>query len=398
MTQESSNPFSLWLDMNKNAWDFWSKSVQGGAPAPEEKPPTPPDPFSAFTEGYKKLLSLNPFFPTPAEQQEKPTFAQSLYRQWEDGVRNFIGLIPNQSMKDSYQRFFDSYKFFNDLQNFWNSAFQKLPTDPSGWQEFFNPLAERYQALASNFLQPFTPAFMPDALKQVYDGSLEGLANVQKLVMELYQPIIEGSPELQALFVKAVQGDREAYIEFLRRGGEVYREVTGRLLSTPAMGSNRKLVEKTQKLVDNYIEYVIKASEYSVLFQNAVNSTMEKLVQHLIDLQGTGEYPKTFMEFYKLWSDFNEQAFLDLFATDGFERIMNETVTAGSKFKILYDDFLQDSFQSLPFPNRREMDAVEEEVYKLRKKVKALEKELRVAGEEASPAPRTPRTTRKAAS
>ncbi|MDR1514033.1 MAG: hypothetical protein LBS56_11260, partial [Propionibacteriaceae bacterium] len=105
----------------------------------------------------------------------------------------------------------------------------------------------------------------------------------------------------------------------------------------------------------------------------------------------------TFLEFYKLWSDFNEKAFLDLFASDGFERVMNDTVSAGSRLKILYDDFLQDALEPLPFPNRREMDSVEEELYKLRNKVKGLEKQVKAlaAAKPEAPATTTSRRTSK---
>ena len=387
MPQDSANPFSFWLDMNKTAWDYWSKTAQAAAPSEKAA-----DPFAAFTEGYKNLLAFNPFIPKSAPQVEQPSFMRGFTQQWQDGMRSFVSLIPDQTMRESYQRFFDSYAFFNGLQDFWNNSFQKMPTDPAAWQEFFKPLAERYQSLASTVLQPFTPALMPDMLKSMYDGSMEGVTNVQGLIMDLFKPLMEGSPELQELFLKAAQGDHEAYVEYLRKGGELYREVMSRILSTPAMGSNRRVIEKTGKLIDNYIEYVVKANEYSVMFQDVIATTLEKLTQRLVELQGEGQYPTTFMEFYKLWSDMNEKAFLDLFATDGFEAIMNDTVKAGSKFKILYDDFLQDAFQPLPVASRREMDSVEEEIYKLRKRVKTLEKQLA----EAPSAPRTTTTRRTA--
>jgi len=391
MTQDNSNPFSFWLDMNKNAWDFWNKSAQNVTnPPANEAPAAPADPFAAWTEGYKTLLSMNPFFPTAAAKPEQPSFLKGLSQQWQDGMRNFVSLIPDQSMRDSYQRFFDSYAFFNGLQDFWKTYFQKVPTDAAGWQEFLKPLLEPYQSLASNFLQPFTPAFMPDGLKNLYDGSLEGLMNVQHLVADLFRPVVEGSPELQSLCLKAMQGDHEAYVDFLRKGGEMYRDVMSRVLSTPAMGNNRRVIEKTEQLIDNYIDYVVKANEYSALFQDVVTSAMETLTKTLIDLQGKDEYPTTFLEFYKLWSDTNESAFTELFNTDEFEQIMNETVKAASKFKILYDDYLQDALEPLPIVSRREMDSVEEEVYKLRKRIKALEKQAK-----AEAAPRTTTTTRR---
>ncbi|MDR1513206.1 MAG: hypothetical protein LBS56_06960, partial [Propionibacteriaceae bacterium] len=350
-TQDSPNPFSAWIDMSKNAWDFWSKTVQQAAPPATSAPP-PAQPGAAFGDTFKAMMGWNPFaavqsWPSFNPAQFSPaSFGQGAYQQWADSVRNFTTLIPSQPMKDAYERFFSSYQLFNQLQDYWQKYLQTLPQnplDPAEWTEFFKPISEQYRQVTANILRPFSPAFMPDLLKNAYEGNLESVANVQKLMMELIQPAVDASPELQALWLKFVQGDRDAYIEFLRQAGAAYKEISSRVLGMPAMGGNRKLIEKTQKLLDQYINYMVSANEYSQLFNASLAETMEKLVGHLVDLQNKGESPATFLEFYKLWSDFNEKAFLDLFASDGFERVMNDTVSAGSRLKILYDDFLQDA-------------------------------------------------------
>jgi class III poly(R)-hydroxyalkanoic acid synthase PhaE subunit len=382
------------MDLNKSFWDQWSQGLAPAKKAAEE----PANPFTALYDQYKSIWSWNPFQPVTSSSTDPLSYAQGVYKQWEKGVRDFTQLIPNPLLKDSYDRFLGSYRFFNDLQSFWQQNlenFQKLPKDMAGWVDYFKPLADQYQQMTAPLLEPFAPGFMTDSLKSVYNANMEGLTNVQKLVADLYQPVIEASPELMELFVKAAQGDRDAYLELLRKAGEAYREMSSKLLSMPAFGGNRKLIEKTQKLVDQYTTYVVRAAEYQALFSQTLNESMEKLVQHLLDLQGKGEYPTTFKEFYTVWSDFNEKAFLDLFASDAFERVMNDTVAAGSKFKILYDDFLQDVYEPLPFPNRREMDSVEEKIYDLRKEVKALKKE--VAALKAGAGTTTTRSTRRSA-
>ena len=401
MSPDSATPWSAWLDVSKNAWDTWSHSVQKATEAftPTEK--AAESPLTAFYDQFKPFAAWNPFVaPGAGASASNPVaLGQGIYKQWEDGIRNFMSLIPNTSLKDSYERFFGSYQFFNNLQKFWEDNLQKIPTSPQEWQDYFKPLTQQYQNIISPLLQPWSPAFLTDSVKSVFDGTLEGVTNVQKLITDLWKPIVDASPELQGLLVKAAQGDREAYLLYLNKSGAAYREVTSKLLNMPAMGGNRKVIEKTQKLVDQYIDYVTRSSEYTSLFQSELSSTMEKLATHLTELQTSGNAPKTFKEFYQLWSDFNEKAFLELFASDIFEKTMNDAVAAGSRFKILYDDFLQDVFESLPFPNRREMDSVEEEVYKLRNKVKALEKEIKAqkANGTLPVKPVTaPRTTKKA--
>ncbi|MDR0848554.1 MAG: hypothetical protein LBN10_05850 [Propionibacteriaceae bacterium] len=397
MSPDSATPWSAWLDLSKNAWDTWSQTVAQTAEAFTPTGKSADTPLTSLYGQTNPFLAWNPFVASNPGAPNPAAYAQGLYKQWEDGMRNFVSLIPNSSLKDSYERFFGSYQFFNNLQKFWEDNLQKVPTSPKDWQEYFKPLTEQYQNVVQPLLQPWSPAFLTDSVKSVFDGTLEGVTNIQHLISDLWKPVVDASPELQGLLVKAAQGDREAYLEYLNKAGGAYREVTSKMLNMPAMGGNRKVLEKTQKLVDQYIEYVTRASEYSSLQQNQLSSTMEKLVAHLTELATKGEAPKTFKEFYQLWSDFNEKAFLELFASDIFEKTMNDTVAAGSRFKILYDDFLQDVFEPLPFPNRREMDSVEEEVYKLRNKLKVLEKEIKAlkTDQPAKPAA-APKTTKKA--
>ncbi|MDR0284483.1 MAG: hypothetical protein LBI33_06270 [Propionibacteriaceae bacterium] len=389
MSQEITNPWGAWMDMSKSAWDFWTKSVQKATTPPAERP-TPATPWSDMYDQYAKMMSWNPFFQVPQPKPE-PTLVQNLYKQWEDGARNFMALIPQPTAKDAYERFFSSYQMFNRLQDFWKDYLAKVPTDAGAWQELWSQQAEQYQRIVAPMLQPFAGNFLPENLKALYDGSAKGWDSIQSLITNLFEPVVAASPELQELLAKAVQGDKDAYLDFMKRAADTYREVSSRVLSMPAMGSNQRLVEKTQKLVDTYLDYTVKAAGYSTLFTESASDAMQKLADHLMNLQQTGEVPQTFLEFYKVWSDTNEQVFLDLFNTDAFEIVMNDTIAAGSKLKTLYDDYLQDAMQTLPFPNRREMDAVEEEVYKLRNKVKDLEKQLKAAGTGAS------RTTRKSA-
>ena len=149
------------------------------------------------------------------------------------------------------------------------------------------------------------------------------------------------------------------------------------MLNMPAVGANRASIEKMMKLLDDYVKFATRYSELTTLFSGMSTTAMERIMAKLAELTAEGKQPQTFMEFYSIWSSFNEQAASEVYSTEAFARIMNETVSAGSKLQIMFDDFMQDLLAFLPIPNRRELDDVELEVYKLRKAVKSLEKELK---------------------
>ena len=206
---------------------------------------------------------------------------------------------------------------------------------------------------------------------------MEGFNTMQQTLMQLFQPWLDGSAELQNLFMKALQGDKGAYAEFLEEWNKTFKDSTSKLLNMPVVGANRTSVEKMMKLLDDFIRFSIRYSELSQMFSGMTTTAMERIMAKLAELNAEGKQPQTFMEFYSIWSSFNEQAANEVYSTEAFAKIMNETVSAGSKLQIMFDDFMQDILAFLPLPNRRELDDVEQEVYKLRKTVKTLEKELK---------------------
>ncbi|MCL1917512.1 MAG: hypothetical protein FWG14_04240 [Peptococcaceae bacterium] len=395
MSENSQNPFSMWMDMNKSMYDAWASQmaqVTGNAPASASGGESA-NPMGAFYEMWMKNFTQNPmlsmFSGNAANESNPKNFMDQMYQQWQDMMKNMSMFIPNQSLKEGFDRFMNSYQMFTGLQSYWDTFLKNIPMDIPDWNAYAKPIMEAYQNMTGTFMQPF----MPEALKNAFSMPMESFSLMQKTFVDFFKPWLEESSEIQGYLVKALQGDKEAYMEFLKAWAEIYKNSLAKVLNAPAVGANRETVEKMMKLLDYYVTFVIRFNEYNVLVSTMMTETMEKLLAHLGELQGQGKLPQTFMEFYKVWSAFNEKAFQDLFVTEAFTKIMNETVSAGSKLKILYDDFMQDMLGFLPLPNRRELDSVEEEVYELRKRVKALEKDLKdLKDAKETKAPSAPRS------
>lgn len=390
MSQNSQDPFSMWMEMNKNMWNSWASQMgKTAAPASGEDESAMPNPMKDYYEFFTKGFAQNPMFSTMMGGNAG-NMVEQMQKQWQDSMRNMSMYIPNQSFRDGYDRFINAYQMFNGLQSYWDNFLKNMPTDITDWNAFAKPLMDTYQNLSNSFIQPF----MPDQIRNMFTMPFESLSSIQNTLMEFFKPLLDDSTEMQGLLFKALQGDKEAYLEFLKSWADVYKKTLAKLLNAPAVGSNRESIEKMMKLLDYYVNFVISYNEYSVMISNLMTETMEKLLKRLGELQVEGQQPQTFMEFYKLWSSFNEEAFQELFVTDAFAKVMNNTVSAGSKLKIMSDDFMQDMLSFLPLPNRRELDGVEQEVYELRKRIKALEKELKAMKDQGTqPAKSTTKKT-----
>jgi class III poly(R)-hydroxyalkanoic acid synthase PhaE subunit len=384
MSQNFQNPFTMWADMNKQAFDTWStwaaNTMQQVVKTDSENDSEGKTPFDAYYDFFKKNFVQNPMF-AGLYGEASNNLTDQMYKQWTEGMKSMSAFIPNQTVKDGFDRFFSSYQMFSGLQSYWDSILKNFPTDMKDWDSFTKSVMKQYQNLSGGFLA----AFIPEQLKNFFTMPSENFTTMQQSLMQFFKPWIEDSTVLHGYLTKAMLGDREAYAEFMKEWAKVYKSSFSKMLNVPAIGANRVSIEKMMKLLDDYVNFVIIFNEFNLMISNMMTGAMEKLLAHLAELQSEGNQPQTFMEFYKIWSKFNEQAFMELYATDEFSKIMNETVSAGSKLQILCDDFVQDILAFLPLPNKREFDDVAHEVYQLRKKVKVLEKELKALKEQAPP-------------
>ena len=386
--QNPQNPFSAWMDVNKSvmdAWGAWAAKVT--PPKADGQPSLIPDfgSLNAYYDVFLKSLAQNPMFSllgNSAQNVNPANAIEQFYKQWQDNLKSMAAFIPNQSVKDGFDRFMNSYQLMGGLQSFWDTFLKNVPKDATDLEAFSKQALKSYEDMISNFTQPF----LPDALKNYSVSSFENISAIQNLLSEFFKPFLEKAGTVQTQLMKAAAGDKASYQQFLESWKEIYKNSFSKILNMPAVGSNRITVEKVLKLLDYQVNFAVKMNEYNALIDNMLRNTMDKLLKHLVDLQAEGKQPQTFLEFYKLWSDYNENAFTALYATDDFSKIMNETVSASAHLKIIFNDLWQDLLASFPVVTKRDFDGVSEEVFNLRKRVKEQDKELKALKEQLAAA------------
>ncbi|MCR4400970.1 MAG: hypothetical protein NUV35_08955, partial [Syntrophomonadaceae bacterium] len=80
--------------------------------------------------------------------------------------------------------------------------------------------------------------------------------------------------------------------------------------------------------------------------------------------------PVTFRELYELLWQTNEQAYVDLFKTESFARLLAATMDAQVRFKMKAEELLGSFLESMSIPARKEMDSLYRSVYQVKKAVK----------------------------
>ena len=377
MNQNSQNPFSIWMDANKNMLDTWNTWAAQMTPWADKQKVGAEEgawPFGSWFDLLQKSFMKNPMLSFMGGMDLNAVTPDQIFSQWQDSMKTMSHFIPNKSVRDTYDRFLDAGMLFSGLRSFWNTFIKDMPKDITDIEAYIQQMLEYYQDMGKTLIHPF----MPEQIRSMFFVTpLGNIDTIQYMLSDFFQPLLENSEAAQKLLVKAMSGDSEAYIEFLKAWKETYKNSVSKLLNIPAVGSNREAIEKMMKLLDYYVNFNVKANECSVTVSNLFNDTMSNILKHLVELQADGKEPQTFMEFYSIWSGFNERAFETMFSTDEFAKLMNDMISAGSKLKIILDDLLQDMLSVLPLTNSRDFNDIGKVVFDLRKRVNKLEKELK---------------------
>ncbi|MGI5876073.1 MAG: poly(R)-hydroxyalkanoic acid synthase subunit PhaE [Dethiobacteria bacterium] len=297
----------------------------------------------------------------------------SVYQDWmkgfASGYRGFMNFLPLSISSDTFERMMQAGEIANHLLFLWHSIFVNLPDkdDIEKWKEFSKSWLENYNrildySLSLHFPEPFrsllkTPAEM---------GELS-----QKVIFNFLQPWVEASKNLQVKYLEAVKGDREAYLDFIKLWNEAYQNSFGKMLRLPAFGWSREALESWSASTDSFMKHLAATNKFLAAILKTGQDVMEHLLKKIVEMAEKGQAPSTFNEFYQLWWRTNEEAYLELFKTDIFSRLIGETVDAWVLFKKQYDNLIDDLIsQSLPIPTSKEMDDLYKTVYQVRKTVK----------------------------
>jgi len=326
-----------------------------------------------YMDLFKQMTTLDKI-PNMFPLSDSKDMMAKISKQWYDSMQNLTQFIPNSSAKESFDRAMNSYNLYSNLYNFWSDIVGTMPSKQNSevWNTFMKSAIDNYKNLSSNFAQ----SFLPEELRAFITNPIEDMPVYQQTLLNFFRPWMEDSGDLQKNLMLALKGDKVAYTNFLKEWGELYKKSYSKILNMPMVGSNRVMIEKSLKNLDAFIQYFIHLNEFATTLNNLSIESMEKLVSQLGELYSENKVPGSFMEFFKLWSNTNEKAFEELFATESFSKLMNDTVNAGYKFKIGLDDLIQDQLSVLPIPNRRELNSVEKTVYELRKKIKTQSNQI----------------------
>jgi class III poly(R)-hydroxyalkanoic acid synthase PhaE subunit len=347
-----------WLDFQKKAFDFWQESIDINPQDKVEDKTT-----NIFEESMK-----------PVQEMIKKWVDSStdLYSQ---GIKKFNDAYPQQEI---INKLLSGANLYQNLNKFWEDLKLNITGQDSDPNNFYEKWNQDYLKIVSNNFA----SFLPEQMRKFFDESLDIYTMTTAAGNNFSKPWLEEAPHLQNLLVKSMNGDQAAYIEFNKLWSDKFASSFGKIFDIPQFSMNREQMQKQMKLFNALINFINIINRFVAVLVKVNQETLEKIIKDYQEMIIAGNNPKTFKEFYEYWWPQNEAAYLKLFATPEFSKLLAQVLEAGVNFKKEYDNFLEKQLKFLPYPSKTDMDSVYKTLDTLKREVRALKKEIAVLYEE----------------
>ncbi|MCT4618069.1 MAG: hypothetical protein N4A62_01620 [Marinisporobacter sp.] len=339
--QQSDNNFmNQYLEFQKKMFHTWQKSFMPNKEGKGSDSLTGKNPMDFFNEWMQ--ASSNAF-------SKNMSFIKDYY--------------PQGSMLGALEAYQNLYTFWNNLTSI---------NDKENLENFYANWQKEYTKILSNH---FTN-FLPDSAQKLLKSHMDTYEMCLNTTKSFSTPWVNSFNESQALLGRSFMGDTDAFLNYAKLWRENYEKTFGRFFDVPALGLGKESLENNLKYADAFITYINTTNEFFVTLYKVGTETMEKIMTQYQDMLKKGTQPKTFKEFYEYWWKENEAAYINLFRTDDFSKLLSQVVDAGLVLKQNMDNFFEEQLDFLPFPKMSDMKSLYKTVYDLKREIRGLNRQM----------------------
>ncbi len=208
---------------------------------------------------------------------------------------------------------------------------------------------------------------LPDISLKLLETSVSGTLHFQKRWMERLKKLQDNAGNIDF---------EEMDREFLNRWTDVYKQEFQQFLNIPQIGLTRFYQEKMTRAVDKYNLFQSAMAEFMVLLTEPVEKSFRILQQQLTEQAKTGPLPEDHRVYYSQWIKILEGRYMTLFKSAEYTQAMGKTINAMNDFLSARKQVFEDMLQQFPVPTQKEMDELYREIYRLKKRLKRMEKQM----------------------
>ncbi len=216
------------------------------------------------------------------------------------------------------------------------------------------------------------------------EAQLKGVHGLPEVLSRLVQTGWDGFFQLQQQWLQRAERigkTTEAYkFENLDQNAftlwnELYEKEFRQFLHLPQLGLTRFYQERVGRTVDEFNIFQAKLAEFLHIFFLPMEKSSKVMQEKLTEMAEAGELPDDSKAYYQMWIKILEGHYMTLFKSPEYASAMGQTLNALEDYKMTSEKVIEDILEMFPVPTQKDMDELYKEIYLLKKKVKALEKE-----------------------
>ncbi len=299
----------------------------------------------------------------------------SLYNSWIRTVgKSFDEIMKNYPLgigKDTFSKLFSGADAYMKLYEFWTpilKAFEGRSFDPESYKDLLDP---------SKYKEVIDKVFgfgSPETITEFYGQAAKIIETWGSSAQNFVKPWTDAIQKNTEAFPELLSGKTEASLNVFHNLFSAFESTFGKAFKMPPVGKDREKIELMMKSLDKYSVYMAKNTEFQHSIYVAGEKAMEKVLQAITNKVKEGAEIKNYDEFFKLWTDINEEEYFELFKSEEFSKLQGQLLDTALETRRHFQKIMEMFLEDFPVPVRSEMDDVYKTIYDLKKKVRALEK------------------------
>jgi len=239
-------------------------------------------------------------------------------------------------------------------------------------QESYEAMFRVMQVLASVMEKP-----------EGIEGAMRGIAAFPEVASKLIKPVWEALFHMQREWMERagrIGKSTAAYTyedmdqDVFKVWHEIYEREFRQFLNVPQLGLTRAYQERLSRGADRFHVFQTTMGEFFSLLYLPVEKSFKVLQDQVAHMAEGGELPERSKEYYRLWVKILEGHYMTLFKSPEYNQTLGRILDSLGDYMVARQEILQDAMQALPVPSQKEMDELYREIYLLKKRIKALEK------------------------
>jgi class III poly(R)-hydroxyalkanoic acid synthase PhaE subunit len=207
---------------------------------------------------------------------------------------------------------------------------------------------------------------MPETLAKLSRSTLNGFLEMQQKALERAGKLGE---HVDAYSFSDIDEN------LFRTWTAMYEKEFSRFFQVPPLGLHREYQERAAKATDAYNRYQASLGEFMRLLALPLGRSVTVLQEKIAALAEEGALPEDGKAYYDMWIKVLEGHYMTLFQTPEYMESLAQTLNCLSAFKNSRNAVIEDLLKGMPVPTQSEMDDLYEEIHRLKRRLRELEKE-----------------------